>query len=81
LNRGVIIDNLGVLSENEIVFVHNEEGGFVLSTGRDELTNDIIQFLRKHGVRGGGKGNTVMGSFDSKRSFDDLITEFSETIK
>ena len=57
-NAGNIADTL---KTNEIVLIIDEGGLFILSTSKEELTAKLMEKMRDLGIKGGGKGKSIMG--------------------
>lgn len=63
--KGVATTINDKLKINEIVIIVDEQGLFILSTGKDELTAKLMLKLRNLGIKGGGKGKSIMGKLGS----------------
>ncbi|OLS19688.1 MAG: Alanine--tRNA ligase [Candidatus Heimdallarchaeota archaeon LC_2] len=65
LNKSTILGLTDDLNKNEVVFAFDDNDLFILSSGNEELTKKIMKVLRESGVKGGGKGKSVMGKIIS----------------
>jgi alanyl-tRNA synthetase len=61
IDRGQVLHNLGDLAPDQIAFVYNQKGTFILTAGEEAVVQQVMNELRKQGVKGGGKGTVIMG--------------------
>jgi len=61
LERGVIVDHFSDLSPSEIAVITTTDGGFVIISGDESQLDRLMPYLRDEGIKGGGRGTTVMG--------------------
>ncbi len=60
-DRGMILDALGQLHKNQIACVISQSGIFILTSGSEIITQDLMKRLQNKGIKSGGKGLTIMG--------------------
>ncbi len=80
LNKSTLLKLTDGISQNEIVFASDDNDFFILSSGNVELTSDIMGVLSESGVKGGGKGKSIMGKTTSYR-IDNLIEIISNKLR
>lgn len=80
LNKSTLLTLTDEIGQNEVVFASDDNGLFIISTGNTELTNQIREIIRETGVKGGGKGKSVMGK-TSVNQIDKLIEIISNKLE
>lgn len=80
INKAVTAQLNESLRNNEIVFILDEEKSFILSSGNEKLTMNLMSALRKSGVKGGGKGRSAMGKLNTNNINDIkiILSDFLE---
>lgn len=61
VEKGVIIEKIGELLDNQIVFVITEKQLLVVISNSNVFSRKIMDQLRNKGIQGGGKGNILIG--------------------
>ncbi|MHA2274659.1 MAG: alanine--tRNA ligase-related protein [Candidatus Kariarchaeaceae archaeon] len=79
MNKGAIFKLIEGLNKNQVVFISDEMELFVLAAGDTEITSNVMKNLLKKGIKGGGKGYSVMGKL-GKIKLEDIKNQISDIL-
>ena len=72
-NRGFVAPMIAGLANDELIFVHFISDIFILASGSENVVQKAFSRLQKSGVKGGGKGNFLMGKSNEPQKIIELL--------
>ena len=72
---------IGDLAIDQVVLVITPSNLIIIRSNSDELTARVMNGLRNIGVKGGGRGNMLMGKIPDTNNFEIKLDEIMQALQ
>ena len=81
MEKGQILDAIGDLADDQVVLVITPSNLIIIRSNGNELTARVMNGLRNIGVKGGGRGNMLMGKIPDTNNFEIKLDEIMQALQ